>query len=41
LQVAAFGPRLANARRIRIAGLIAGVLAELAVGLALIVRFAR
>jgi hypothetical protein len=41
LQVAAFGPRLANARRIRIAALIAGALAELAVGLALIVRFAR
>lgn len=40
LQVAIFGPRVANARRIRIASLTIGVLAELAVGLAFIVRFA-
>jgi hypothetical protein len=41
LQVAAFGPRIANARRIRIAGLIAGALAEMVVAIALIVRFAK
>lgn len=40
LQVAAFGPRGTNARRIRIAGLIVGALAELAVGIALMARFA-
>jgi hypothetical protein len=41
LQVAVFGPRWANARRIRVASLTIGVLAELAVALALIVRFSK